>query len=88
MVRWSGRGCTGRCGLFGAADEDADGFVVVLSSEYIVHEGDVEVEFAGAEITLTTCLVRLLTTDRVSSKRDAGLWRRTRCMRRSSLALL
>jgi hypothetical protein len=33
--------------VLGAADEDADGFVMVLAPEHVVDEGDVEVELAG-----------------------------------------
>jgi hypothetical protein len=33
--------------LLGAADEDADGFVVVVAPEHVVDGGDVEVEFSG-----------------------------------------
>jgi tRNA C32,U32 (ribose-2'-O)-methylase TrmJ len=33
--------------VLGTADEDSDGFVVVISPEHVVDEGDVEVELAG-----------------------------------------
>jgi hypothetical protein len=33
--------------IFGSVDEYADGFVVVVASEYVIDKGDVEVEFAG-----------------------------------------
>jgi len=48
--------CHGRCGaaeavpdaavVFCAADENADGLVVVIAAEDVVNEGDVEVQFA------------------------------------------
>lgn len=47
MAMWSFRGRSGRCGRFGAADEDYDGFVMVVASERVVNEGDVELEFGG-----------------------------------------
>ena len=30
-----------------SADQNADGFVVIVAAEHVVDEGDVEVEFAG-----------------------------------------
>lgn len=32
--------------VFGAADEDADGFVVVVAPEHVIDEGNIEIEFA------------------------------------------
>lgn len=33
--------------VLGAADQDADGFVVVLASEHVIYKRDIEVEFSG-----------------------------------------
>jgi hypothetical protein len=46
-VRWSVPGVPDAAVVLGAADKDADGFVMVAAPKGVVDEGDVEVEFSG-----------------------------------------